>query len=103
MWPFTSNKQTKKEPKRNTTREAIETLRSFRDIGQTFYYRGIEMIVEELWDIDFNIGYIPRIAAAYKNNLGEIKYLYFYCRHLPALIAENKSNKAVHVDQNDCG
>lgn len=96
MWPFTRKK---KENPKNLTQEAIEDLKSFRDIGQTFYYRGIEMIVEELWDIDLNSGYIPRIAAAYKNKHGEIKYLYFYPRHLKALIAENKFNQSIDADQ----
>jgi len=84
MWPFK-----KKEPKQDLTAEAIEELRSFRDVGETFKYRGIEMIVEshiEFWPYS---GYMPVLCAAYQNNHGELKHAKFMRRELPALRAEN--------------
>lgn len=94
MWLLNRSKKEKKEVDNNTLqREAIEQLKSFRDVGEKFNYCGVELIVEELffWNIGVTGSYlIARMTAAYKNKLGEIKYLYFYPKHLPALIAENR-------------
>ena len=83
MWPFA-----KKKPERDWTQEAIDKLRSFRDVGEKFNYMGIEMIVESHYFSDIDCVY-PRISAAYKNNNGELNHAEFQLHYLPALRAEN--------------
>lgn len=85
MWPFTKKDA---EPKRDLTQEAIDDLKSFRDIGEKFNYMGIEMIVESHYYFSPYGGH-PRILAAYKNEHGELKHAEFLRRELPALRAEN--------------
>ena len=84
MWPLKKNQ----EPKKNYTQEAIDELRSFRDIGEKFNYMGIEMIVESHLSL---VGHyiFARISAAYKNKNGDLKHAEFLRRELPALRAEN--------------
>lgn len=84
MWPFKKN-----EPKPDLAMEAIEDLKSFRDVGETFNYRGIEMIVESYGEFLPYIGFVPSLFAAYKNDHGELKHAKFLPRELPALRAEN--------------
>jgi len=87
MWPFIK-KDT--EPKRDLTQEAIDDLKSFRDIGEKFNYMGIEMIVESHYYFSpYSCDLLPRISAAYRNEHGELKHAFFLRRELPALRAEN--------------
>ncbi len=83
MWPFK-----KKEPCRNFTQEAIDDLKSFRDIGEKFNYMGIEMIVESHYYFS-PYGCFAGISAAYKNEHGELKHAEFIRRELTALRNEN--------------
>ena len=72
----------------NLTQEAIDDLKSFRNIGEKFNYMGITMIVESHYLYNINGGH-PLLSAAYKNAYGELKHASFLRRELPALRAEN--------------
>jgi len=84
MWPFKD---------KETTVVAVEALREFRDVGETFNYRGIDMIVESHIYMEPFGDFRAIITTAYKNNHGELKHAQFAHKELAALIAENKENK----------
>jgi hypothetical protein len=82
MWPF------KQKPEPDITQETIDELKAFREVGEKFNYMGIEMIVESHCQYTID-GAFPRIYAAYKNSMGELKHAQFVRAELPALQAEN--------------
>jgi len=89
MWSF-KVKEITEEP--DPLVVAVEALREFRDVGETFNYRGIDMIVES--HVEMSFGEVrPILTAAYKNDYGELKHAAFLRRELPALMAENQENK----------
>ena len=89
LWPFK-----RKEAGPDARTEAFEALRNFRDVGEKFNYLGVEMIVESHWkNYPAAAGFVPMLCAAYRNDHGEINHAYFLCRELPALRAENPTEK----------
>lgn len=95
MWPL-KKKDTRKllQTKSDLTQETIDDLKSFRDIGEKFNYMGIEMIVESHYSTMINpCVTFPRILAAYKDYHGVLRHVEFKHRALPALKAENGTNK----------
>lgn len=80
----------------------IDDFKEFCDVGQTFNYLGVELIVEKHWARDWKIEHrggmafpdlIPykraRMRAAYRNDHGELKWVYFDHSDLSVLRAEN--------------
>jgi hypothetical protein len=62
MWPF---KKTKSNEIEEEKEKKLEEIRNFRDLHQSFNYRGITMVVKGLWDLtDGNVWY-PCIVAEY--------------------------------------
>lgn len=93
MWPFNkknTDTDTDTEPKSNLTQEAIDDLKSFRDIGEKFNYMGIEMIVKShYYLIPHPFAIIPRILAVYADKHGVLRHTTFIRRELTELRAEN--------------
>lgn len=86
MW---KRKEKNEQPKPSSFSIGVDKLRAFRDIGETFNYRDIEMIVEGHFVVYPYVGGVAQITAAYKNHEGELKRVEFGVPALPALIAEN--------------
>jgi len=72
-----------------STQSAINDLKAFRDIGETFNYLDTKMIVESHYS-PYIHGGLAVITAAYKTDDGEIKRTTFSLKELTALRAENK-------------
>jgi hypothetical protein len=86
MWPFRKGKKV------DEAERAIGRFIHFRDVGETFNYRGIEMIVEGHVILDSFGCTHPCLCAAYKNAKGELCRTSFYPGDLPALKAENRGS-----------
>lgn len=88
MWPF--KKSAESQPaKPDSMHEAIEALRSFRDIGQSFNYLGRKCIVTSHWDLDPFLGAVATLRADYVDDHGVLHQVSFLRRELKALRAEN--------------
>jgi len=82
----------KKPPEIDHKKQAIDDFKSFRDIGETFEYCGVKLMVvshSELLPSYYGFDLIPRLTCDYKNTLGEIKVIKFSPFELQTLIKLN--------------
>lgn len=89
MWPF-REKETK--TKIDGTKKAVDELKAFRDIGETFNYLGITCIVTGHCEYLGMIGFVPILICDYVDGRGQIRQAKFSLRELPGLIKQQESN-----------
>ena len=87
MWPFK-----KKEPERDMTGEAIEKLKAFRDVGETFNYLGRTCVVTGHWKFVPYRGAVPMLTFDYCDDHGRLHAASSRVSELPALENQQKPN-----------
>ena len=104
MRPFNREKkvdvfEASRRRKLELSREAIEKLKEFRQLGEKFTYLGVTVVVTGHskaiiggYSPDYlmpRLGREPTLMGDYVNALGEIKKISFAYEELPTLKAEN--------------
>ena len=79
MWPFT-----KTEPRENGTLEAVNKLKAFRDVGETFQYLGRKCVVTGHVEM-MPWGFVPLLKFDYCDKNGVLHNRSAMLSEIPAL------------------
>lgn len=96
MWPFKNKERVNEESSKDTITIAINKLKEFRDVGETFNYLGRTCIVTGHCDIKYQgiystIVIVPLLKFDYCDNYGVLHSCAFKLNELPAVIKQQEA------------